>query len=291
MSENALTVIQPNPNQALTVGGVGIDFSSPLFRLEPATININQPNTQAVGAIPGKLRISETGDQFDEMFVTLLNMPEEQRQCYTGEAGQLNRSPENLICFARNVQRDPYTRRELQGPHPKAKFPQALKCHGCPKASWDKWRQDKRKENLPQCDDFYTALLIDTVYKLPMRIYVRSKSKGPFEAAMQNISRTLYKLKSKGLPYNIYDVRFKLSTEKILTGKLPSYVFKFSDFQVISEAEREAFGEVYQQFVKGGAPSEEAKTDDQMIADAQTIESQVVEPGTEGNVIEGEIQI
>ena len=158
MSTTELTIIgQPNTALAAPPSGLGIDFNSPMFRLKPATLSINQPNTQVDGAIKGKLRLSDTGDQFDELFCTLLMMPTEKRAYYLKTGSDLNRSPDNLMCFCSNVQRNAQ-RTEITGPDDKSKVAQAVRCNGCPKASWDKWRQSKLKEDLPPCDLYYYAL-------------------------------------------------------------------------------------------------------------------------------------
>lgn len=224
--------------QIATQGGVGVDFSSPLFQLSPSTIAINQPNTQLEGAIRGKLRITDTGQQFEEMVVTLLKMPTKQRAYYTGQAGQLNRTPDNLECFSRDSKRPDVT----------ARVPQSVTCDNCQHGDlgWNKWRQTKLKEDIPQCDAFYHALFIDTVFKMPLQMFVRSKSKGPFEDGMKLLARTLYMLEqSTGTKPNIYDISFKISTKKIMTGALPSYVLQLSDFKGITEEERAVFGKVY----------------------------------------------
>jgi hypothetical protein len=281
MSETSLVQVG---QQAIQQGGMGLDFGSKLFRLKPATININQSNTQADGAIPGKLRINETGQQFDEMFVTLLAMPQERRDFYTGEPGQLNRSSDNLMCFSRDMIR----------PHKNAKVPQAISCGNCPKASWEKWRQTKKKEDIPPCEAYYYALFIDTVYKLPLQMYIRSKSKQPFEAGMQELARKFKLMQSQGLKPNIFDIRFKLSTAKIVTGKLPSFVPKLSEFKAISDEEKQQFGDIYLEFVnRGNRQSEQqAEAEASQIDEATaTIDAEVVQPGTESNVIEPEIVI
>lgn len=257
---------------------MGLDFGSKLFRLKPATININQPNTQVEGAIAGKLRISETGDQFEEMFVTLLAMPQERRDYYTGEPGQLNRSADNLMCFSRDMIR----------PHEKAKVPQAVKCDGCPKASWEKWRQTKKKEDIPPCDAYYYALFIDTVYKLPLQMYIRSKAKQPFEAGMQELARKFKLMQSQGLNPNIFDLRFRLSVKKITTGKLVSYVPFLSDFKAFTEEERAEFGDIYLEFTNRGRKqadnAAELEAADQIDQAASVIDAEVVEPGSQGEI-------
>lgn len=272
MSESSLVVVEHS--QAIQQGGVGIDFGSKLFQLKPATLTINQPNTQTEGAIKGKLRISETGDQFEEMYVTLLKMPVEQRAYYIGEPGQLNRTPDNLMCFSRDMFR----------PDAAAKVPQSIKCDGCPKASWEKWRQSKKKEDIPPCDAYYYALFIDTVYKMPMQMYIRSKSKGPFEAGMQNLARTFAKMKSQGQNPNIWDIKFRLSTEAIKTGNLTSYVLKISNPEAISDGERAEFGEMYMSYVNRGKPSEPAQEAAKIDTAEQIIDAEVIEDSGSGPI-------
>lgn len=280
---NELTVLN-NQNTSIQTnqGGLGLDFGSKLFQLKPATINIVQPNSQAEGAIKGKLRISETGDQFDSMFVTLLTMPVEQRSYYAGEPGTLSRTPDNLMCFSRDMVR----------PDPKAKVPGALRCEGCPKASWDKWRQTKERKDIPPCDAYYYTVLIDTEFKMPLQMYIRGGGKAPFEQGMQNLSRKFAMMKAKGLNPNIFDIGFKLSTARSQKGQTVTYLPVLSDFRVLTEAEREEFGEVYQQFINRknrAADAAQAAEVDQIDESTKTIDAQVVEPT--GEVYEGEIVI
>jgi hypothetical protein len=285
MSNTNLAVLNNQTALAKPTGGLGIDFSSKLFQLKPATLSINQPNTQAEGAIKGHLRISETGDQFPELFVTLLVMPTERRQWYAGETGQLNRSPENLMCFSN----------DLVKPDIKAKVPGALKCEGCPKADWTKWRQTKQKADIPPCESFIYALLIDTKYKMPLQYYVRSKAKQPFEAGMKNLARKLYMMQQQGLNPNLFDVGFKLSTKRVQNGQTVSWVPELSDFRIISDEEREEFGEIYKQFVnrstKAADQSAEAEAADQIAEVDNVIDAEVVEPNGAGDVVQGEITI
>lgn len=247
---------------SLQHGGLGVDFNHPAFRLKPGTININQPNTQVEGAVRGKLRISETGQQFDEMLVTLLKMPVQQRSYYTGQAGTLNRTKENLLCYSRDMVR----------PDPLAREQQASTCASCPHSNWDLWRKTKLKVDVPPCDAYWYALFIDTEYKLPLQMFIRSKNKKPFESGMEEVFRTLYMMRSQGLNPNIFDVKFRLSTKRILTGALPSYVINISDVKAIEDDERAEFGTVYQQFLTrpgDEAPDEETETTQQYNYNAQ----------------------
>lgn len=294
MSETQLAVVDQTPAALATTGsgGLGIDFGSKLFQLKPATLTIVQPNSQADGAIKGKLRISETGDQFDSLFVTLLVMPVEKRAYYAGKPGELNRTPENLMCFCSNVIRDE-ANREVSKPDPKAKVPGALRCYGCPKASWEKYRQTKERADIPPCDLYYYALLIDTEFKMPLQWYIRSTAKTAFEQAMQNLSRKYAMMKAKGLNPNIFDIGFKVSTVKTEKGKTVTYLPVFSDFTIISDAQREEFGEIYQQFVarrtKATNLDEDTSAEAQIDSSNQTIDAAVTEPT--GQVLEGEIVI
>lgn len=286
MSNTALTVLNDGPTALAQPGGLGVDFSSKFFQLKPATLGIVQANTQAEGAIKGKLRVSETGDQFDSMFVTLLTMPKEMRQYYPGKKGEMNRSPENLMCFCNNVTRTPDGRYETSGPDPRAKVPGALKCHGCPKASWDKYRQTKDRDDIPPCELFYKALLIDTEFKMPLQMYIRSTSKKPFEQAMENIGRKLMMMQSKGLNPNIFDIGFKISVQKKQNGNLVTYTPIFSDFNVITAEQKAEFGEIFQQFTARMAQPQ-APADE--IADhSDAIDGEVIEPS---GAVPGEIAI
>lgn len=286
-----LTIVGQN-NSALTTqtGGLGIDFSSHLFQLKPATLSINQPTTQAEGAIKGKLRLSDTGDQFDELFCTLLVMPVEKRAYYVGKPGELNRSPENLMCFCPNVTRNAQ-KIETTGPDDKSKVAQAIRCNGCARSSWDKWRQTKLKEDLPPCDLYYYALLIDTKYKMPMQMFIRSKAKQPFEQGMEKLSRRFLMMKSQGLNPNIFDIGFTLKTKQIKTGQAISYVPELSDFRAITPEERIEFGEIYQAFIARSQKFDDPELEaaEQIDQASETINNQVT--GDVGEIQEGEIVI
>lgn len=246
-----------------------IDFQNPLFRLKPSTLNINQPNTALEGAIRGKIRISETGQQFDEMSVTLLKEPIHQRSYYTGKAGTLNRLPENLVCFSK----------DLVYPDKTAKDPQAYSCANCKHgdAGWAKWRETHLKEDIPQCDAYYYAVFIDTVYKMPLQMFIRSKNKKPFEAGMENVSRLLYMLEANGQSPNIYDIKFKLTTKKITTNNLPSYVINLSDFEAISEEDKASFGKVYENYTNRQDHPALPEESEVQASTAQAIEKKVAE--------------
>lgn len=274
MSNTGLTIIgQEGNNTALAVqqGGLGINLSSKLFQLKPATITINQPSTQAEGATKGLLRVSEDGTQFEEMFVTLLLMPAEQRSYYVGEPGQLNRTPDNLHCFSR----------DMLTPDLKAKYPQSPTCKSCPKADWTKWRTTKAKADIPPCDAYYYALFVDTVYKMPLQMFIRSTAKKPFEAGMQQLARTFAKMKATGKNPNIFDIGFKLGTKMIQTGKNQSWIPTFSDFRAIDENEREAFGDIYLQYINRGQQSDEevqAQADaENQVASNTSIDNAVID--------------
>lgn len=273
-----LTVL--NNQTAIQEGGLGVDFSSKLFELKPANLTIVQPNSQVEGAVKGNLRIVETGDQFESMWCTLLVMPTEQRQYHFGQPGELNRTPENLACFST----------DMIVPHNKAKFPQALNCASCPKADWGPWREYKEKNNgmtnknlIPPCDAHYKALLIDSAYKLPLQMFIRSKAKEPFELGMQNLARVIAMKKAEGKTPNIFDVKFKLSTRLITTGKFVSYVPIFSNFEFVSPEEREQFGAVFLQYTASKQKKEQSDAAAEAEAEVAASQGEV-----DNSVIEGE---
>jgi hypothetical protein len=240
---NELTVVNQGGNALSTQNNAGsfIDFSNPLLRLQPATITLVQNNTSKEGAVPGNL-ILDNGDQYKEMTVALLAMPTIIRQ-YHGPIipGTLTRTPENLQCFSYDD----------IAPHEKAKNPQAMKCANCIHQDWHKYQQTKSKADIPPCDRFYKAILVDTVFQMPLRLFARSKAKEAFEKDAKNLARELYKLKvTKKIEPNFFDIKFKLSARKIITNKLPSYVFSMTNFEPITDEDREAFGEVYKMFVE-----------------------------------------
>lgn len=287
MSDQALAIIGQQSGTAIQKAGAGIDFNSKFFTNLIDTVSINQPTTTIEGAIAGKLRIGGTGDQFEHMYVTLLAMPKEGRDYHVGPPGELIRKPENLMCFSRDMEK----------PDAKAKAPQSISCNGCPKADWSKWRQTGSKADIPPCDAYYYAVFIDTVYKLPLQMWIRGANKAPFEAGMKNIARTLMRAQSQGQTPNIYDVSFRLSTER-QKGK-PNFILKMDNFKTISEAERAQFGDVFLRYTNRGkaanqpTPEEEAAKGaaEQMENANAAIDAQVVAPGSESNVVEGEIVI
>lgn len=251
MSTELVTIAPAGALTPVQQGGLGLNFSSKLFELKPATLSIVQPNSTGEGAIKGHLRIAETGDQWKTMRVALLDTPIERRSFYVGESGQLNRTPENLYCFSEEVIYNDL-KKEIGTPSLKAKHPQAHNCGNCPKSSWKAFRDAKdkgqipSKDLIPPCDAFYYMAFIDTEYQMPLQCFIRSKSKQPFEQGMKNLSRRLAMLqaKTKRVP-NVFDVSFTLSTSLIQTGKFPSYVVKLSDFQGITDEERVLFGDIF----------------------------------------------
>jgi hypothetical protein len=275
-----------NPT-AIQQGGLGVDFSNKLFALKPATLSIVQPNSQVEGAKKGFLRINETNDQYEEMWATLMLMPTEQRQYHIGNKGDLNRTPENLMCFST----------DMIVPHAKARVPQAMNCANCPKADWDPWREFKEKNGysnkdlIPPCDAHYMAYLIDTQYKLPLRMFIRSKAKETFEYGMNNVARVIAMMKAEGKNPNIFDVKFKISTKLITTGKFTSYVPLFTDPTPITEVEREQFGAIYLQFLDQRQRKEQTEAQAEAEADISESQASVDSSVTEGEYVSNDEEI
>lgn len=277
-TENGLTILGQEDTSLALPGGLGVDFGSKLFQLKPATLGVVQSNTTIDGAIKGKLRVSETGDQFDFLTCTLLVMPIEQRSFYTGVAGQLNRTPDNLMCFSRDMVR----------PDAKAKVPQAVLCKNCAKADWEAWRQNKVKENIPPCDAYYYVVLIDTVYKMPLQMFIRSKAKQELEQGCQNISRRLAMMKAGGKNPNLFDIKFKLSTKSIKTGQFTSYVPVMSDFSAITDEERVEFGDIYTSFLAKGEKASNDAAEEQAQSQVDNA-GQSIDDAVVGDIAQGEI--
>jgi len=226
-----------NTDISLSSGGIGIDFNSKLFKPKATTLVINQGMTQAEGAIPGKLRVVETGEQFTSLDVVMLVMPKQWRDFYMGDRtdGKLYRTPENLVCFSR----------DMHAPDARSKMPQAMRCEGCSHSNWSDGKP-------PVCDPYYFITLLDTTTQLPLKMYVRGTSIKPFEAGMQNFIRNYQLLKGKGMNPNIFDIKFTLTTEKSKTKSGNSiHLLKIDgkSFKMITESERDAFGPIYLDYV------------------------------------------
>lgn len=281
-------VVLNNQSTALTTGGLGRTGNSKLLEVTPASLSIVQANTTLEDAKKGHLIIDgDTELQFKEMTVTLLVEPEEQRAYYVGEAGGLNRTPENLHCYSR----------DMVHPDDRAKYPQAHSCKGCPRASWEQFRlkRDKgiptTKEDIPPCDAFYLINLIDTVYKMPLRMYIRSQSKEPFEIGMKKLARKLTMLAATtGRNPNIFDVTFKISTKQVTKGKYTFYILQLSDFEGTTEEQREAFGLIFGQFIEAQERRQnqilQAEAESQSYAAVDGAQSSIDTAAT-GGVIEG----
>jgi len=160
MAENELVNID---NTQLATSGDGLDFGSKMFQLKPVTLSLNQPMTQADGAIPGKLRINETGEQYATMRVVMIAQPAESSDYHVG-VGEMVKRPENLMCFTRDM---------IQ-PHGKSRDPQAMVCAACPKnpqlnANWKAYRETGDKSTIPGCEVTVKYSFIDN---LASRVYM-----------------------------------------------------------------------------------------------------------------------
>ena len=273
----ALTVLN---NTSIQQGGLGVDFNNKLFNLEPATLGIVQPNSQVAGAVKGNLRISETGDQYAAVWATLLTMPTEGRQYHIGDRSEMNRTPENLMCFST----------DMVVPHNKARIPQAVTCANCPRSDWGPWREYKEKNNgqtnkalIPPCDSSYKVLLIDDQYKLPLKMYIRGDNREPFEQSTKNLARVLAMMKAEGKNPNIFDVKFKITTRLKTKGKYTYYVLVFSDFTPITDEERTKFGAVYLQYTA----QQERKKENAAIAEVEA-EVSASNDSIDSSLVEGE---
>lgn len=275
-------------NTSIQEGGLGVNFSSKLFQVKPATLTIVQSNTTTEGAIKGHLRVSETGDQFEEMWATLLVLPTEQRQYHIGDPSEMNRIPENLMCFST----------DMVHPNDRARVPQAMNCANCPRSDWGPWREYKEQNDgrtskalIPPCDASYKAMLMDSKYKLPMNMYIRSKAREPFEEGMGNVARLITMAKAEGKNPNIFDVIFRIRTKLVTQGKFTFYVPVFDKFRWVTEEERQQFGAVYLRYTESIQKREQEAVAAQAEAEVTTTQGNIDSSVSEGEYVDGEIVI
>ena len=262
MSEEttALATNQAATPAVVSTVGVGIDTKSKLFKLRPATLVINQKQTQSDDATaPGLFRIVETGQEFETMRVALLFTPTESRACYTGNKGEMNRTKENLICFSK----------DMIVPHPKAKDPQSPTCAGCPQSDWQAWREYKDKTGesnqslIPACEATWLTYLVDQQFKIPMKMYLRNENSKVFVAAMNKMSWTFETIRNmEEREPSIFEVSFELHTkgEKNKKGiTIYNLEIPAKSFQVISKEDFAKFGTVYTKLVNSFAAEKEER--------------------------------
>jgi hypothetical protein len=259
-------------NEQLQEGGVGLNFGSKLFRLKPATLTINQTNTQVEGATPGKFRIYDTGEEFNDLEVVMLFEPTEARQYHLGNEikGSLNKKPENLMCFSYDMVK----------PHENSKQPQAITCKSCQNSRWD---NSVEPGIPPLCDVYYRVMFVDAVTQLPLRHYVRGSGKKYFEEGMQALARVFRLAQAKGEKPNIFDISFKIvvGKHKGKTG-IVNYVLKVDakSLHKLGAEEAKKFGEIYLDFINRGSDVE-----DEPLEQVASVDKSIDE------VVEGEIVV
>lgn len=267
MSE-ALTVLNNTQPTALAIGG-GFGLDSRLFKLKPGTLEIVQRTTKQEGAQPGKIRVTQTNEHFDEMRLVLLINPQEQRQ-YFPKGAKMER--DSKLCFSLDNIR----------PHIKAKEPQAMDCATCTKGdiNWKKWRETKNSNDLPPCQKYWHLFVADRQTQMAYYLNLKGKSVLPFEQAMQNMARLFATLEAnvkaenaklgfsfnpktrqffptpgatiaegvtaKPLP-NIFDISFTMYVKKDAGGD--SFVFQAKDFKALLPEARAEFGALVEDFL------------------------------------------
>jgi hypothetical protein len=211
-------------------GGIGLN--SKIFKLTPSTIELVQKMSRAEGAIPGKLRVTDTNQHFDEMQVVMLLEPVEQRAYFEGQ----DYSKDSKLCFSLDNVR----------PHDRAAAPQAMTCANCPKASWEKYRQSKKREDLPKCKEYWHVVLADRVTQLPYYLNVRGTSIQPFVKAMRTVVKLIHLMKANGENPNVFDVSFKIYP--VAQEKGTYYTLGFKDIAPLKKEDRPAFGALFLEF-------------------------------------------
>lgn len=263
------TSLVPLGQTDIQKGGLGLN--SKIFQLKPSTIELVQAMSKAEGAIPGKLRISDTGQHYDQMQVVMLFEPTQQRAYFEGEEF----TKDSKMCFSLdNVK-----------PHDRAKVPQAMKCAGCNKASWDKYRQTKVRADLPKCREYWHLVLADRVTQLPYYLNVKGTSIPDFEKAMGQVAKLIGLMQASGENPNIFDISFKIQSVK--TPGSTVYTLKVTDVAPLKKEDRPKFGAIFLDFANRKANNQvlaeeeaEATAAEVNIPSGVTIDAAVVEAPT-----------
>lgn len=253
-------------------GGLGL--MSKAFQVKPSTIELVQKMSRAEGAVPGKLRITDTNQHFDEMQVVMLFEPVEQRAYFEGN----EYSKDSKLCFSLdNVE-----------PHEKAKVIQAAKCSACPKASWEKYRQTKDRADIPKCKEYWHLVLADRVTKLPYYLNVRGTSIAPFLKAMGVVAKMIHLMRASGQNPNVFDISFKIYP--VAQEKGTYYTLGFKDIAPLKMEDRAEFGALFLDFANRKANSQIAQEEEEAaVATAATVDAAIIEAPSAP--LEGEIVI
>lgn len=282
MSEsNGALVVLNNKEQALTVGGLGLEQFSRLLEVKPATLEIVQKTSRQENVQMGKFRDTSTNVHYEELQIVLLAMPIEQRQFY--EKGTNEFSKDKKLCFSL----------DNKEPHAKAKEPQAPNCAVCPKGDigWTKWRQTKNPADVPPCKKMWHLFLADRRTQMPYYLNVKGTSVQLFEFDMQKLGRLLLQLEAnakaenkliekanalllqsnpeavtqalKPMP-NIFDVTFTIYI--IQKEKGGPYVLQCKDFKALNEEGKKEFGQLYLDFLER---KNRGALQDQLAAEAE----------------------
>ena len=249
---NELTVLNHKPAEELIVAQK-VNALSRLFTLKPATLELVSKASRQENVQPGKLRVVQTNEHFDEMRAVMLIEPMQQRKQY--RRGEYSRDA--LECFSvDSVQ-----------PHAKAKNPPAMYCASCPLGDlmWNKYREAKAKgvtgdalsALVPACKQFWHLFIADRNTQAPYYLNVGGTSVKSFESAMQNVARLFQMIlanikaerkagKDIPMPTSIGEVIWQISftiypTQPIKGGQ---FVLGFKDFKVMSIEDRKDFGQM-----------------------------------------------
>ena len=277
--------------QLLTGGGAGISNDNDFYKLKPTTLVVNQGNTQVEGATPGKLRIVETGEQFDRLTVVLLNTPKLGRNWYVGEPGQLNRNPENLMCFARQPEKG-----QKWKPDVRSKMPQAVYCAGCSRnediqENWATYNASKQAKDKPGCGSQYYTMFVDVTTELPIRMYMRGTNKKNFDNDADGLTRNIHLLAKANRNPNLFDLQFDIYVEK-KKNKSGQMIYGLridqQSIKAIPQELRVKMAKLYLQYTRSPEPVEESQVDvqlDEIGNTAQTINAEVETVNEQGEIV------
>jgi hypothetical protein len=272
---NLIPVSQVAGSNESVVKAGGIGLGSKLFKLNPGRLQLTQRMTKGETITPGRIRIVETNQHFDEITAVMLIEPEPKRTMYPVGA-PFGAKP---ICYSFDA----------ETPAKTAPFPQALNCRNCKQADWSKWQKTKDRKDLPPCGFYYRVTLVDRLTRFVYFLNVDGKSVKPFEKQyMQQLARVWamanQMAEAEGQPpKNIFD--FSMKVRPLSHDQGTYFTLEFKDFALIKEEDREKFGKIFTDFVgrKSNAVQDAIKADEQAVDEGVTEEGSVQPSSTQSN--------
>jgi hypothetical protein len=232
MSENEIVHIGQQPT-SLAIAGDGIDE---MFTLKPQNMELVQNTTRAEGAQPGKFRVTQSNDHFDQIEFVILKARRGRVLFPPGDFGgdTLCRSFDGLVP-AENVVAPPSSK---CGNYVNGKF-KAI----CPKASWG---ADKKK---PECAATLSLLIVEKTTRVPYYISFKRTALPPIENLMQSLAARFQASRAAGETPNIYDYAVTLKASKVSNASQVYFVPTVLGYKKLEAATAAEFGGLFQEYV------------------------------------------